>query len=115
MGVELKAGLEGTEWNIIWKEKQSYEKEEDILKSFHINVTLNMKHHGNLEGKCSETEMEVAERYSFQLPPLVIKNPHCQSFVMVHWKFVFCCRTGLDYTISELSYARTVKSGQTSS
>lgn len=60
MGVKLKAGLEGTEWNTIWKEKQSWGKKAS-MKSFYINVPLNMKHHMNLEGKHTETNADCWE------------------------------------------------------
>lgn len=89
MGVKLKDGLEDAEWNTISKEKQSWGKKAS-MKSFHINVSVNMKHHMNLEGKHTESKMEIAEKQSLWLPLLVIKNPPCQSLVMVPWKSDFC-------------------------
>lgn len=116
MGVKLNDGLEDAEWNTISKEKQSWGKKAS-MKSFHINVSVNMKHHMNLEGKHTESKMEIAEKQSLWLPLLVIKNPPCQSLVMVPWKFDFCSskENCLDYALLDLSYARKMKSGQTSS
>lgn len=42
------------------KRKTSMWEKKDILKSLHINEPLNMKHHMDLEGKCTERKMEIA-------------------------------------------------------
>lgn len=89
MGIKLKARLESTEWHTVWKEKQTWEKKKGCFETFpHANVPLNMKHHTNLEGKCTKHKMEIAE-WRLQIPPLVIEDLYCQSFVMLHWNQIF--------------------------
>lgn len=56
MGVKLKAGLGDTEWKNTWKEKQSWGKRD--LSTLMYHWTWNM----NLEGKHTESKMEIAEK-----------------------------------------------------